>query len=39
LELTCIGLRLPLRDLYDRVKLPPLRVRDDLVVPEYAISA
>jgi Uma2 family endonuclease len=39
LELTCIGMRLPLRDLYDRVKLPPLEVRDPSDMPFYVTAA
>lgn len=39
LEVPCIGMRLALADLYDSVKLPPLRVRDVEPVPEYLMTA
>jgi Uma2 family endonuclease len=39
LELTCISLRLSLRDLYDGVRLPSPQVRDDIKVPEYVTAA
>ena len=39
LELTCVNLRLPLKDLYDRVKLPPLELRDDPDMPLYVTVA
>jgi hypothetical protein len=37
LELSCIGLRVALREVYDRVKLPPLEVREpEVELPAYA---
>jgi Uma2 family endonuclease len=35
LELTCIGLRLPLEDVYAGVELPPLEIREP-EAPDYA---
>lgn len=36
LEITCIGLKLALRDIYVDVKLPPLEIREpDFDVPDY----